>query len=75
MPIELFEAAVCRVQDLTHDVRELDLCLRVPSQIIFKAGQFVSFEIRPAGAARPVTRPYSIASPPHETSRITLLFN
>ncbi len=74
MAIQLFTAVVCRVQDLTHDVREIDLSLRDPSAIEFKAGQFISFEVRPPGA-RPVVRPYSLASPPQQSEIVTLLFN
>ncbi len=74
MAIQLFTGTVCRVQDLTHDVREIDLYLRDPAEIEFKAGQFISFEIRPPGA-RPVVRPYSIVSPPQQSKIVTLLFN
>ena len=38
MPLQLFRAAVCRIRDLTHDVRELDLRLMEPPQLTFKAG-------------------------------------
>src|ERR1051326_5817378 len=64
MSLRVFRAKVSRVTDLTHDVRELDLDLVSPSEITFSAGQFISFEIWPVGGSRPVTRPYSIASPP-----------
>lgn len=60
----LFRATVSRVRDLTQDVRELELTLREPNEIIFKAGQFVSFDVPKEGYPYPVTRPYSIASPP-----------
>src|SRR5262245_2492621 len=73
--LQLFRARVSRVRDLTHDVRELDLDLVSPREIAFVAGQFVSFEIRIPGAALPITRPYSIASPPRQSRRVTLLFN
>lgn len=75
MPLQAYRARVSRLRDLTHDVRELDLELIEPAELPFKAGQFISFEILPPGAARPVTRPYSIASPPSRTGRLTLLFN
>jgi len=73
--LQLFRARVSRVRDLTHDVRELDLDLVSPREIAFVAGQFISFEIRVPGALHPVTRPYSIASPPRQSRRVTLLFN
>jgi CDP-4-dehydro-6-deoxyglucose reductase len=75
MPIQLFDAQVSRVHDLTHDVRELDLDLLDPPEIHFLAGQFISFEIQPSGARRSVVRPYSVASPPQDSARIKLLFN
>ena len=75
MSLRVFRAKVSRVTDLTHDVRELDLDLVSPSEITFTAGQFISFEIWPVGGSRPVTRPYSIASPPRQSRRVTLLFN
>jgi CDP-4-dehydro-6-deoxyglucose reductase, E3 len=74
-PLGLLRARVSRVADLTHDVRELDLDLVSPTEVVFRAGQFISFEIHLPGAAHPVTRPYSIASPPRQSRRLTLLFN
>jgi CDP-4-dehydro-6-deoxyglucose reductase len=71
----VFRARVSRVADLTRDVRELDLDLVSPPEIVFRAGQFISFEIQPPGAAYPITRPYSIVSPPRESRRVRLLFN
>jgi len=75
MPFQSFQAVVDHVQDLTHDVRELGLRLREPKDIRFKAGQFISFNLTPPGGERLVIRPYSIASSPDESNRITLVFN
>jgi NAD(P)H-flavin reductase len=75
MAIETFQAEVSRVRDLTQDVRELELTLRAPDAIKFKAGQFISFEVPKEGFPFPLTRPYSIASPPSNINRITLVFN
>lgn len=75
MAIMSYQAQVSRVRDLTHDVRELELTLHEPKNIVFKAGQFISFEVPKKGFPHPVTRPYSIASPPSMTDRITLVFN
>jgi CDP-4-dehydro-6-deoxyglucose reductase len=75
MPFQSFQATVDRVRDLTHDVRELGLRLREPTDIQFKAGQFISFNLTPPGGERLMIRPYSIASPPNESDRITLVFN
>ncbi len=75
MAIHTFTAVVKGVRPLTHDVRELDLALIEPAAIQFKAGQFVSFDVPKAGRPAPVTRPYSIVSPPSVQDRITLLLN
>lgn len=75
MSIRTFQAEVSRARDLTHDVRELELTLREPGEILFKAGQFISFEVPKEGFPHPLTRPYSIASPPSSSHRISLVFN
>lgn len=75
MPLQLFHARVERVKTLTHDVREITFQLIEPLEIPFKAGQFVSFDVPHPTSPRPVTRAYSIASPPSQKSRITLLLN
>src|SRR5262245_4449910 len=73
--LQNYAARVDRVDDLTHDVRVIALELREPPDIAFQAGQFVSFEVPKAGLPFPVTRPYSIASPPANPRVIELLFN
>ena len=73
--MEQFAAEASRIQDLTHDVRAIELRLLEPSNIIFKAGQFVSFEVPKEGQPPPLTRPYSIASPPSQRDRILLILN
>ena len=73
--MDTFTAEVSRIQDLTHDVRAIELRLLEPDSMTFKAGQFVSFEVPKVGQPRPVTRPYSIASPPGQRDRILLVLN
>ncbi|MBS0153692.1 MAG: hypothetical protein JSS38_03800 [Nitrospira sp.] len=68
-------AEVIRVHNLTHDVRELDLRLISPATLDFQPGQFISFEIPIEGRLHPMTRAYSIASPPSQRSILTLVFN
>lgn len=75
MAIETFTAQVESVEDLTHDVRRLDLKLIEPKAINFKPGQFVSFEMPDPQTGRLLTRAYSIASQPSQSGVITLLFN
>jgi NAD(P)H-flavin reductase len=75
MPIETFTAQVEVIKNLTHDVRQLDLRLIEPKTIVFKPGQFISFEIPHPRTGHLVTRAYSIASQPSKSDVITLLFN
>src|SRR5499426_680558 len=75
MPIETFTAQVEMIKDLTHDVRQLDLRLIEPKTIVFKPGQFISFEIPQPKTGHLVTRAYSIVSQPSRSDVITLLFN
>ncbi len=73
--MDRFSAHVSRILTLTHDVREIELTLREPSEIHFAAGQFVSFEIDRPGFPVPATRPYSIASSPSSRHAIQLVLN
>jgi NAD(P)H-flavin reductase len=75
MPLHRFAATVVAVRQLTDDVRQIDVELLEPSEIHFKAGQFVSFEVPDLRTGRTVTRPYSIASPPSSSRTISLLLN
>ncbi len=74
-PVQRFTAKVEKIEQLTHDVRQIDLELIDPARIEFKAGQFVSFEVPDARTGRTVTRPYSIASSPGSPHVISLLLN
>ncbi|GKS57123.1 hypothetical protein YTPLAS18_06500 [Nitrospira sp.] len=73
--MQALTAQIVGKNDLTHDVRQIELQLVSPAHIEFQPGQFVSFEIPVEGKPHPLTRAYSIASPPHVRDRITLLFN
>ena len=75
MPVETYTAQVESVENLTHNVRRLDLQLIEPKAISFKPGQFISFEMPHPLTGRLVTRAYSIASQPTRPDVITLLFN
>ena len=73
--MQLFQAQVSRIKDLTHDVRELELSLMDPRKIQFKAGQWISLDVWHPRMSQYVQRQYSIASPPSQAQQITLLFN
>lgn len=68
-------AKVMGLRQLTHDVRQIDFELIEPATILFKAGQFVSFDVPDVRSGRTVTRPYSIASSPGSSHNISLLLN
>jgi len=72
-PITSSKAKVISITQLTQDVRQIDLALGNP--LLFKAGQFISFEVPDPQTGRMVTRPYSIASSPDGTGRLSLLLN
>jgi ferredoxin-NADP reductase len=73
--VPAFTADVAHVEDLTHDVRVIELRLRDPAEILFQAGQFVSFHIDKEGLRFPLTRVYSIVSSLAWRNSIELLFN
>lgn len=73
--MDTFTAQVSRIDDLTRDVRVLTLRLVDPPVLRFEAGQFVSFHLDRPGARHPLTRVYSVASPPGRDTEIELLFN
>ncbi|WP_447980047.1 FAD-binding oxidoreductase [Candidatus Nitrospira bockiana] len=75
MPFQSFVASVDHVRNLTHDVREISFGLLEPKEIRFKAGQFISFELESPRTGRSVIRPYSIASPPQQVDRVTIVLN
>ena len=75
MPVETYTAQVELTENLTHDVRRLDLRLIEPQVITFRPGQFVSFEMPDPHTGRLLTRAYSVASQPSRSGMITLLFN
>lgn len=73
--MQVFQAEVSRITDLTHDVRELEIVLTVPNSIEFRAGQSISLSVWHPRLNRHVQRQYSIASPPSQHQKVTLLFN
>jgi len=71
--IKQFETTVESIKDLTHDIKELRLKLNDPSEVDFKAGQFVQiltpqYEL----SSEEVYRAYSISSAPHDNNIIEL---
>ena len=70
-----FVTRVAAIRDLAPDLREIELQLRDPAGILFRAGQYVQFLLPGTESAEmPVYRAYSIASPPSSPRLIRLLF-
>jgi Na+-transporting NADH:ubiquinone oxidoreductase subunit F len=70
-----YTTRVAAIRDLSPGLREIELDLQEPTEIRFRAGQYVQFLLPGTEAEEaPVYRAYSIASPPSSTSRIRLLF-
>jgi Na+-transporting NADH:ubiquinone oxidoreductase subunit F len=71
--VKEFECEVASIVDLTHDIKEITLRLKTPTDITFKAGQFVQFEVPEYElTSDPVYRAYSIASQPSRRDEIEL---
>ena len=72
--IKEFRCRVEGLRDLTDRIKEVRLRLTEPDAITFKPGQYVQFQV-PEYEQCPesVYRAYSIASPSHEPSDITLV--
>ncbi len=65
--VKSFEAALCAVTELTHDIRLLEIELESPLR--FWAGQYVDLTIPAAG----ITRAFSMANAPSEQSRLQFI--
>lgn len=71
--VRLYSAKVSELEMVNHDMRRVRLELETPPTIRFLPGAFILVDIPPApGAARGVTRTYSIATPPSLETAIEL---
>jgi len=70
-----YSGTVSRIRDLARDMREIEIDLVDPASLTFLAGQYVQF-VRPGteNDPQPLYRAYSMASPPSDSRRLTLLF-
>jgi Na+-transporting NADH:ubiquinone oxidoreductase subunit F len=68
-----FQTEVASLRDLTYDIKEVTLKLVEPSEITFKAGQYVQFQVPEYELSKEsVYRAYSVASPPSTKDSIQL---
>ena len=73
LSVKEYRAQVRTIRDLTADIKEIVLELVDPTEIEFRAGQFIQFEVPPYELTdEPVYRAYSIASPPSQKTRLEL---
>ena len=75
MPVSHGVAIIDHVRDLTPDVRELTLRLVEPSELVFSAGQSLSFKVPTPRSLKPAIRHYSVASPPSQRGKLVLLLS
>ncbi len=72
--IRKFQAKVTNIQDMTHDIKEITFKLLEPTEINFKAGQYVQLTTpRYAKVRQSVSRAYSISSCQDHTDFIELI--
>lgn len=71
--VKEFKTVVDSIKDLTHDIKEVRLKLKEPTEISPKAGQYIQFEVPEYEMTdERVYRAYSIASSPHEKDYVEL---
>jgi Na+-transporting NADH:ubiquinone oxidoreductase subunit F len=72
--IKKFRAKVEKIEDMTHDIKEVTFSLLEPEKISFKAGQYVQLQSPRYGKIRQkVSRAYSISSSPEHDDYIQLI--
>jgi Na+-transporting NADH:ubiquinone oxidoreductase subunit F len=71
--VKLFNCRVEKLQNLTHDIKEVTLKLVDPPQIEFTAGQYIQLETPEYEmTSEPVYRAYSMSSIPSDNTRVEL---
>jgi Na+-transporting NADH:ubiquinone oxidoreductase subunit F len=72
--VKEFQTRVVSLQDLTSNIREVQLELSEPTEIEFKPGQYIHFEVPEyKGSPEPIYRAYSIASRASDNHRVRLV--
>lgn len=69
--VKLFSSRVSLIRDLTHDIKEINLELLEPSEIVHHPGQYIQVEA--PGPDGVVHRAYSISSSVSETNKVQLI--
>ncbi|MCD6182351.1 MAG: 2Fe-2S iron-sulfur cluster binding domain-containing protein [Candidatus Cloacimonetes bacterium] len=72
--VRQFAGVVSKIEDHTYDIKELTIQLTQPTEINFKAGQYVQLQSPRYGKIKQkVSRAYSISSSPDHTDYIQLI--
>jgi Na+-transporting NADH:ubiquinone oxidoreductase subunit F len=69
--VKMYTSTVESVSDLTHDIKEIQLCLEEPAEISQRPGQYV--QVQAPSPEGPVFRAYSISSPAYEPNIVQLV--
>lgn len=69
--VKEYQARVSDVSQLTHDIKEINMDLIEPTDISYRAGQYV--QVMAPSPDGEVFRAYSISSPPHEAKKVQLV--
>jgi Na+-transporting NADH:ubiquinone oxidoreductase subunit F len=71
--VKEFSTVVESIRDLTHDIQEVRLLLKDPTEITTKAGQYIQFEVPEyEDSEESVYRAYSMASAPSDNKHVEL---
>lgn len=69
--VKMFSATVDMTQSLTHDIKELRMTLKEPSEISQRPGQYA--QIQAPAPDGPVFRAYSISSPSYDKNAVEFM--
>ncbi|MDT4762500.1 2Fe-2S iron-sulfur cluster binding domain-containing protein [Sphaerochaeta sp. PS] len=71
--VKEFTTVVESIKDLTHDIKQVTLSLKDPTEISTKAGQYIQFVVPEyEDSDESVYRAYSMASPPGDSKHVEL---
>ncbi len=72
--VQEFDAIVEKINDVTHDIKEVYCKLPEGKEVTFVSGQYGQFEVPPYGKVKEKTmRAYSMSSPPSDKNHLEFL--
>jgi CDP-4-dehydro-6-deoxyglucose reductase, E3 len=75
MPPIPCKATVSRIDNLTHDVRDIAFEISEPSDFVFQAGQYMAFRVPAPDKPKGASRLYSICSAPSDAPTLRVVYN